>query len=372
MILLTIVAFIIILGLLVFVHELGHFLVAKKSGMKVHEFGFGFPPRIFGIRRGETLYSINLLPLGGFVKIEGEDGSNTSDPRSFSNKPAWQRFAVLMAGVTMNMVLAWVLFSIGMGLGLPTALSEDEAVPKSAQLRDVAVGILEVSPDAPADQAGVKPGDFILKIGDEPIESIKEAQDETLKHADTPTVYEIKRGQQVIEKTMTPRSHPPEGQGALGIVLGSVGFVSYPWYLAPIKGFIATFNIFILTITTLASILWQFLQGHQVSSALSGPVGIAVLTHDVTALGFIYLLQFTALLSINLAIINAIPFPALDGGRVLFLLIEKIRGKKMHFKTEQWAMMVSYMVLILLVIAVTVKDVSRYSEGFRNLVQKIF
>src|SRR3989338_2399556 len=150
MILLTILVFIIILGLLVFVHELGHFIMAKRAGMRVDEFGFGFPPRLFGIRRGETLYSINLIPLGGFVKILGEDGSQTVDPKSFSNKSFWRRFSVLIAGVTMNVILAWVLLSIGTTMGLPTLISENEQLPKSAKVSVTSVGIIEVASDTPA------------------------------------------------------------------------------------------------------------------------------------------------------------------------------------------------------------------------------
>jgi regulator of sigma E protease len=371
-ILLTILAFIVILGLLVFVHELGHFVVAKKSGMKVEEFGFGFPPKIFGIKKGETTYSINLIPLGGFVKIVGEDGSDALDPQSFGNKPAWKRFLVLIAGVTMNVILAWILISIGMAVGLPTALSQSDSLPKSARLRDVAVGILEVQPGTPADQAGLKLGDLIVKIDNQNIATIQQAQDATKQDAGKAAVYTIKRGQQTLQKTITPRANPPAGEGPLGIALGSVGFVSYPWYEAPIRGFTATVNVIVLTVTTFAGIIWQFVQGHHVGAALSGPVGIAVLTRDVTQLGFIYLLQFTAILSINLAIINAIPFPALDGGRILFLVIEKLRGRKMDVRAESWANTIGFMLLILLMIAVTVKDVSHYSQGFKHLFQKIF
>ncbi len=372
MILLTIVVFIIVLGLLVFVHELGHFVVAKKSGMKVEEFGFGFPPRVFGIKRGETVYSVNLIPLGGFVKIVGENGDDTSDPQSFGNKPAWQRFAVLIAGVTMNVVLAWFLISIGMGLGLPTALEEGETLPAHAKLRDVSVGIMDVAQDSPAALAGIKTGDFITQIGTESVDSIEEAQTLTKQNAGKSTSYTIKRGNQFLDKTVTPRENPPPGEGSLGVALGSVGFVSYPWYQAPIKGFMATVNILVLTVTAFWTIISGLFQGQPVGAALSGPVGIAVLTRDVTELGMIYLLQFTAVLSINLAILNAIPFPALDGGRIFFLLIEKIRRKKMDIRVEQWANAAGFMLLILLMIFVTVKDVSRYSEGFKNLFGKIF
>lgn len=372
MILLAIVVFIIILGLLVFVHELGHFVMAKRAGMRVEEFGFGFPPRVFGIKKGETAYSINLIPLGGFVKIAGEDGSESNDPESFGNKSAWRRFFVLIAGVSMNVIFAWILISIGMGLGLPTVLGEGDSLSKSAHVKSEAVGILEVAEKTPAALAGLKAGDTILKINNQPVSSIDETKSITLKNAGVVTTYTIKRGSEIFDKQIIPRANPPAGEGSLGIALGSIGYVSYPWYEAPWRGAVAVYNLTALTITTFGSVIWQFLQGHQVSASLSGPVGIAVLTRDVTALGFIYLLQFTAILSVNLAIINAVPFPALDGGRVLFLIIEKIRRKKLPIKAEQWANAIGFMLLILLMVAVTVKDVSHYSEGFKRLFQKIF
>src|SRR5258708_6368230 len=320
MILLTIVVFIAILGLLVFVHELGHFVAAKKYGMKVDEFGFGFPPRIFGIKKGETIYSINLIPLGGFVKIVGENGES-SDPQSFGHKPAWQRFIVLIAGVTMNVVLAWVLISFALSIGWPTLVNEGDQLPRNVIIKNVSVGILEVAKDSPADKAVLKPEDYILKICSKPVNSIQEAQDLTKAAADKPTVYRIKRGKDIFEKTLTPRSNPPQAQVALGVALGSIGEIVYPWYQAPITGLQLTFNLIVLTLTAFYSLIGQALHGGNVGSALSGPIGIAVLTRDMTAMGFIYLLRFTALISINLAIINVMPFPALDGGRILVLLL---------------------------------------------------
>ncbi|MBX4191444.1 MAG: RIP metalloprotease RseP [Candidatus Doudnabacteria bacterium] len=371
MILITIVVFAAILGLLVFVHELGHFVVAKKSGMKVEEFGFGFPPRVFGIKRGETMYSINLIPLGGFVKIVGENG-DTSDPAAFGNKPAWKRFLVLVAGVTMNAILAWVLISLALGIGWPTLISEKDQFPSYVKIKNVSVGILDVKKDSPAGLAGLKTEDYIIKIGSEPIESIQEAQSVTTANAGKETVYTIKRGNDTLEKKITPRANPPEGEGALGISLGSIGQVMYPWYMAPIKGFELTINLIVLTVTAFYSLISQAIHGGNVSESLSGPVGIAVLTRDMTAMGFIYLLRFTALISINLAILNIFPFPALDGGRILFLIIEKIRGKKMHANSEAWANAVGFSLLILLMIFVTVKDVTKYSQGFKNLYERIF
>lgn len=365
----TIIIFLVILGLLVFVHELGHFMMAKRAGMKVHEFGFGFPPRIFGIKRGDTIYSINLIPLGGFVKIEGEDGSDTSDPQSFVNKTGWQRFGVLIAGVTMNALFAWFLIAIGLGIGLPTPISEEIDLPKSAIVRNVSVTITGVAAGSPAEQAGLKTFDVVQKIANEPVDSIEEAQSLTTAHAGQSTVYEIRRGSEVFEKTITPRMTPPEDEGPLGIGLESVGQVAFPWYEAIYRGFTSTLNLIWFTLAAFGGLIADLFRGESVGEALSGPVGIAVLTRDVAQLGIIYLIQFTAVLSVNLAILNALPFPALDGGRILFLIVEKIRRKKLPIKAEQTANAIGFMLLILLMVFVTVKDFGRFEiiDKVKNL-----
>lgn len=361
MILLAIIIFAIILGLLVFVHELGHFVVAKRSGMDVEEFGFGFPPRIFGIKRGGTLYSINLIPLGGFVKIKGEDGSESMDPKSFGNKPFGQRFAVLIAGVSMNFVLAWVLISLALGLGLPTVLDISDPLPASATVSAVEVTVVGVDADSPADQAGLKIGDSINAINGTALATVEEMQRLTSEARGEETVFAFSRGDRAFERNITPRLNPPEGEGPIGISLSTVGRVSYPWYETLPRGLVATFNLLIAIFAAFGTILGGLFTGQGAAGVeLAGPVGIAVLTRDVAQLGFVYLVQFTAVLSVNLAIINILPFPALDGGRILFLLIEKIRGKKMKLQVEQMANIVGFSLLILLMVFVTVKDFGRF------------
>lgn len=369
MILTTIIIFIVILGLLVFVHELGHFIMAKRAGMKVDEFGFGFPPRVFGIKKGDTLYSINLIPLGGFVKIVGEDGSEASNPGSFANKTYFQRFAVLVAGVSMNVILAWVLISIGTGIGLPTVISEGEQLPKSAIIKSSTVGFLEVADESPASNAGLRPGDAIIAVNGELIDSITEAQELTKQNAGKETKYSIRRGSENFDVTITPRENPPTGQGALGVALGEIARVAYPWYEAPWHGLVSTVNLIWFTLAAFGGLIAAAFQGANVGAALSGPVGIAVLTRDVAQLGFIYLLQFTAVLSVNLAIINIIPFPALDGGRILFLAVEKIRGKKMNEKAEVFANTIGFLLLLVLMLGVTIHDFGKFDilAKLRNL-----
>jgi regulator of sigma E protease len=371
MILLTILTFVIILGVLVFVHELGHFIMAKRAGMGVEEFGFGFPPRMFGIKRGETTYSINWIPLGGFVRILGENG-DSQDPRAFGSKGFWARFMVLIAGVVMNFILAWVLISIAMTSGLPTIIAQGDTLPSYARVGPAQVSVVEVGDNTPASAAGLKMGDSIYKINGTEITDINQARELTASNAGKPTDYELKRGNEDFHKTITPRANPPEDQGPLGIALSSVAKVSYPWYESIGHGFTTTVGLAWATLSAFGQIISQLVHHESVGQALSGPVGIAVLTRDVAQLGFIYLVQFTAILSINLAIINAVPFPALDGGRVLFLIIEKLRGRKLPEKAEGYANAIGFSLLILLMIFVTVKDINHYSSGFKHLFQNLF
>lgn len=360
MIISTIIIFIIILGILVFVHELGHYFAAKKSGMQVEEFGFGFPPRMFGIKRGETIYSLNWIPVGGFVKIAGEDGGEVSNPRSFANQSFLKRFITLAAGVTMNILFAWLVIMIAMGMGLPTVINEGDVLPASAKVDQPFVVFRDVLADSPAQQAGFKTGDTIVAINGEQIDNLVEVQTLTQQNLGKETQYIITRGDQRIEANLIPRQNPPEGQGAMGVSLATVANVSYPWYELPWRAIGATYNVIYSTLSAFGTILTQWVSGESVSGQLSGPVGIAVLTRDVAQLGFIYLLQFTAVLSVNLAVINAVPFPALDGGRILFLIVEKLRGRKLPETAEQVANTIGFGLLLLLMVFVTVKDFGRF------------
>ncbi len=367
---LTIITFLIILGLLVFVHELGHFVVAKKSGMKVDEFGFGFPPRMFGLQKIEgkwkivwghkppldtekTVYSINWIPLGGFVKIVGENNEQQDDPRSFINRPFWGRFATLVAGVVMNFILAWVLLSAGLVSGLPVAINELSDLPAHAQFKDPHVAILEVLDDQPAAKAGLMPGDTILTIDGQFFPISSQASDYIKEHKGSNFVFEVQRGGKKLSVSVQSNANPGPDQGPTGIALASVGKLSYPWYRVPYEGLKATF----IEVENIGSGLVQLFSGHVSVKNLGGPVKIAQLTGEVRQMGVIYLLQFTAFLSINLAILNILPFPALDGGRVLFLIIEKVRGKRNNQKVEQWFNAIGFVLLILLMVFVTAHDI---------------
>lgn len=359
---LTIIIFIIVLGLLVFVHELGHFLVAKRNGVRVDEFGFGFPPRIFGVKRGETIYSINAIPLGGFVKIYGEEGEGEGSARSFVSKTLTQKLRILFAGVAMNFFLAVLLFSLGHFIGLPTAIDESEA----AKYPNARLQIIGIANGAPADQAGIRPGDFIVALKSltgENIENLKSAgqfQEFVQKQKGNELFLVLQQGRAINEVKLTPRLNPPEGQGPLGVELAVTAKVRLPWYRALWQGLLTTLGLAGLLLSVLFQVAKNLFTTGRAGVDIVGPVGIFTLTGQATQMGLIYILQLTAVLSINLAVINAFPFPALDGGRGLFLLIEKIKGSPISVKTVSLIHSIGFALLILLMAAITYRDIVRF------------
>lgn len=378
----TAIIFILILGVLIFVHELGHFLVAIRNGIKADEFGFGFPPRIVGVVKNDktkkyeivwgekdiksknTIFSFNWIPLGGFVKIKGEDGGS-NDKDSFATKPAWIRTKVLAAGVTMNFILAWFLLSIVFTLGAP------EAIEDGVKAKDAKVQISHIVDDTPAKEMGLAVGDQVTKICDNKkncrtISKVEELQTFINEHKGQTITLTIKRGDVISELKGIPRKEYPSDQGSLGVGLARTALIKYPWYEAIGRGLTAVFDMTFLIVTTLFSLLAQLLSGSKPAMDVAGPIGIAIMTKQVSALGLVYILQFTAVLSINLAIINILPFPALDGGRIFFILIEKIKGSPVNQKTEQLANSIGFSLLLLLMVVVTFHDFIQF-----ELVDKI-
>ncbi len=344
----TLLVFILILGVLVLAHEFGHFIVAKKSGLTVEEFGFGFPPRIFSWEVNKTLYSINLLPLGGFVKILGEDGGETNNPESFSSKPAIIRSLIIAAGVMMNFALGALLLIVGFYIGLPQMLDkENESVAKNIQIQIVAV-----NHGSPAEEANLKLGDSI-----EGFSEISILQDFINKNKGKEINLKIKREEENLEIKTIPRINPPEGEGALGIALAKTGLISYPWYKSVWLGIQSAFIITGEIIKGFVELIKNLLIAGAIPKEIAGPVGIAVLAGQAINLGFVYLLQLVALISLNLAVLNLIPFPALDGGRLLFLGIEKIKGSKVNPKIENAIHSVGIVLLLTLVALITYRDI---------------
>jgi len=357
----TILLFLVLLSLLVFVHEAGHFFMAKKMKMKVEEFGFGFPPRAWGIKKGDTVYSVNWIPLGGFVKIKGESGENAHDPDSFASKKAWQRFLVLVAGVAMNFALAAVLLSIGFLFGLPSVV--DENLPAYANVRDERVVIMAVSPDSPASRAGIEAGDSLLSIDGQTFVAAEAARAYIAEHGDRGIDVVVKKTDGTTE-TVEVTSEDLAGTDVHGIGVGilSTGLVSFPVHMAVVHGVSATWTYTVEVVKAFGGLIGNLVVKQEVSVDLSGPVGIAVMTGEVAAMGFSYLLQFAALLSINLAVLNILPFPALDGGRVLFLIIEKLRRKPVDVRVEAAVHNLGFALLMILVVLVTYRDFVKFGD----------
>lgn len=352
----TVIFFIILLGALVLVHEWGHFIVARRLGVRVEEFAFGFPPRLASITRRGTRYALNLFPLGGYVKIFGEGGEGERDPESFSSRPVGERLAIIAAGVAMNAVLAWLLFSVGHGLGLPTVVGDGETAGR--------VTIVGVAAGSPAEQAGLRFGDAIEEIKSEDegvkIQTIDEVQKFISERRGNEMFITIRRGDALRAVAVVPRSTPPSGEGPLGIAMARVGIVRSPWWRAPWDGIKTTASSAIAIIESIGRATGDFVSRGAVSADVSGPVGIFVFADESRRLGFTYLLELAGILSVNLALLNILPVPALDGGRILFLFIEKLRGVKVSQQLEQAVHTVGFAILLVLMAAVTYRDIVRF------------
>ena len=376
----NILIFLIILLVLVVVHEFGHFFTAKKFGIRVDEFGFGFPPKLFGRKYGETEYTFNLLPLGGFVKIFGENpeeeqalysprlssgvagGAGPDEDRKFYNKPAWKQAIVLFAGVFANFLLAWILFSIGFMSGLPTSVGSE---PTGYKLSNVNLTVVSVMVDSPAHKALLKSGDKIISVKNSS-DVVNQINPNTFKNFIT--LYpkeEIEIGylrgkdKNIHIAKVIPYKDSTDGETRIGISMDMIGIAQLPIFSALKEGM--RFSLFVVkgTFVGLYTLIVDGLRGKGNFASITGPVGIVGIVGNAYQFGFVYLLSFTALISVNLAIINLLPFPALDGGRLFFLLIEKIKGSRINPKIVNTINMIGFGVLILLMLIVTYHDVMK-------------
>lgn len=354
----TTISFIIILGILVIIHELGHFLAARRMGVRVEEFGFGFPPRAWGKKIGETLYSINWLPIGGFVKVFGEeyhedggDMSKQDKKEAFVYKKPWQKAFILVAGVVMNFILGWVLISFLFTRGIP--------VPTGKVVVDT------VAKGSPAEATGVKNGDQILSITYQDrvtdIRSIEELARTAQKYGDTEIQLTLKSAAGETKRVeVTPRKNPPAGQGSLGITLdidASYVVKTYPWYQAPYYGLLHSVDISLTFFRELGKIFGQMLSMQKPSVEFTGPVGIAQYTGQAIQVGPEAVIQLIALLSLNLAVVNLLPFPALDGGRLVFVIYEWVTRKRVHQDFERNLNLFGIIVLLTLTVVITYFDI---------------
>ena len=356
--------FLVVIVALILVHEFGHFVAAKLFKMRVDEFGIGYPPRAWGVKRGETEYTLNWLPFGGFVRIYGEDAQaaerDVNDAnRAFYTKPRLMQATVLVAGIVMNIAFAWLLLSLTLAIGAPRALSDAEihTVP------DAAVFVANVLPDSPADEAGFLSGDRIISVtrGEDVFTSADAAAFTSFVSSEaTPLEFTISRNGVEQSLTATPEAglSPTDPERLiLGVGVSSVGTIKTPWYRAPVEGLTATWN---LTQQTALGLV-QFFAGVFTLTAdlsqVSGPVGIAGAVGDASANGLAQLLTLTAIISINLALINLLPIPALDGGRLLFVIIESIIRKPLPRSFQIGINALGFGFLLLLMLVITASDI---------------
>lgn len=357
----TLILFIIVLGILVFVHELGHFIVAKKAGMRVDEFAIGFPPRIASKKVGETIYSINLIPLGGYVKIYGENPEEVSEEteeKGFLDQPLLARFSVLSAGVLMNFLFAWLAFSVVFMFGFlaPQGYLGNQG--------DAATTIVVVSPNNPADQAGLKAGDQIVSISTSEFGLENPTSQEVFDFIETnqnnELFFEIERGENQEVISVVPIEGVVSGKKAIGVSFDDLIEVSLPIHKAVVQGWSTSVDLTIAIAVGMWDFFGSLFQGDsEILNQVAGPVGIAGMVGDASELGLSYLVTFTAIISLNLAVLNLIPFPALDGGQLVFVLYEAITRKKINQKVVATLNLIGFAALMLLMIVVTFGDIAR-------------
>lgn len=384
----AIIIFLLILSILVFIHEAGHFFVAKWSGIKVEEFGFGLPPRAWGIKRGETIYSLNWLPFGGFVKLFGEDeaGSgkivlNKSDvsygpnaaqetSRAFFAKPLANRIAVVFAGVFMNFVLAIALYYVVLGANgfkSEVVMLTDHRFVGVEQYEKVPIEIADVAADSPAKQAGINAGDKLATIQGQPIRSMVVFRTFIADHKGQAVALGlVTKDNQTKQVVVTPRVNVPKGEGPLGVAFGPT--VEILDYQKPVQrlfaGFIHSYNVGTYSFQVLGQLLVKSARDktiEPVSNAVAGPIRISVIVGALLGLGgskaAASLLDFTALLSLNLAVVNILPFPALDGGRLLFLAIEGVTRRRVKPQAERVINTIGMALLLGLIFLVSFNDI---------------
>ncbi|MCJ7792713.1 MAG: site-2 protease family protein [Candidatus Marinimicrobia bacterium] len=373
--LLTIITALIVLSILILVHELGHFLAAKKAGIGVEEFGLGYPPRIIGKKIGQTVYSLNAIPFGGFVRLSGEEIEEAEKlkdkKKSFWAKSKKARTTVIVAGVLANFLLAIVCFSVVYSLsGIPTKTDQ--------------VKVVGVSEDSPAAQAGFLVEDLILAVNEKVVTSMatfvelveenkgQEIRVKVAREENNPCQEKVLGGMGFsceggnLILFVVPREEPPEGEGALGVVISEMEMKKYSFWQMPFygtrEGLKEAFSWTRLVVEGLGSMVGNLVTKGRVPKEIAGPVGILQITSTVARSGVLTILQFIGVLSINLAVLNILPFPALDGGRLLFIGYEVVTGKKPKPKIEHWVNLIGIVILMFLLVLVTINDLHRIIE----------
>jgi regulator of sigma E protease len=339
------IIFIVALSILVLVHEFGHFFAARRTGVKVEEFGLGLPPRMFGKKFGDTIYSINWLPIGGFCKLYGEDGDGKGG-EAFNHKKPWQKLIIVLGGVLMNLVLAIVIFSV-----VYTILG----VPKETDK----VKIIGISKDSPAEMVGLKEDDVVLKVNDKEIKKPDELTSEVAKYKGQNVNLTINDNKSV---NVEVRQNPPEGEGSIGIAISNTEMVKVPWYRIDeeiVAGFKEAYFWGKIIVDGVVKMIGGLFLG-QIPKDVSGPIGMYEATSSINKnQGFLAVVHFFGIVSVNLAVVNILPFPALDGGRIIFVLYEMLTKRKASQKVEMVVNNIGMILLLGLILLITIGDISR-------------
>ncbi|MDD4859131.1 MAG: M50 family metallopeptidase [Dehalococcoidales bacterium] len=345
--LLTILVGLLVLSVLIIVHELGHFVLAKASGVWVEEFGIGFPPRVFGIKRGETIYSLNAIPFGGFNKISGE--VDPSAPRSLASKNAIIRILVLGGGILMNMLLPVVLLTVSF------------MVPHNIVKGDIVVQ--EVAVGSPAEAAGIQPDDVLIAVNGKTLDNTGDLSRFVQQNLGAKITITLKRDSAVREISVVPRWKPPEGQGPIGTMSRTLNTQvirqSLPLWQAVPRGIGSLGETLVLYKNGIIGMIIGTMP-----VVMTGPVGIVQVTGEVAQSGAGAVLELAAFISIAIAITQLLPFPSLDGGRILFVLLEVVRGgKRVSPKLEGKIHAIGFIILLTLMVAITYQDIIRIITG---------
>lgn len=353
----SIIIFIIILSALIIVHELGHFLIAKRFGIRVDEFGLGFPPRVTKLFTWKgTPFTLNWLPFGGFVKIFGENPADKIEDLvtdNFQSKNRGIQASVLVSGVVGNFLFAWLLISLGFIAGLPAPAN------LSLPVENTRTVITTVLPLSPAATAGLKSGDVILSLsrGEIHSELAPEVASLFIAQSTEPITFSVERGGKISTKVVVPEESIIKDRLAVGISMDIIGIVKLPPHKALWYGLKTTSELTLLTGQAIGTFILEALSGRADLASVTGPVGIVGMVSDVRELGLAYLLTFTALLSINLTIINLLPLPALDGGRLFFIGIEVVIRRSIPPRIFNMLNTVGFALLVLLMLVITIQDV---------------
>ena len=353
---LALIVFVVMFSILILVHELGHFWAARRAGVKVEEFGLGLPPRILGRKKGDTLYSLNWIPFGGFVKLHGEGAEAHMSHDSLQNKSYGQRFLVITGGVLMNFILGYAVIMIGMWLSMPPLAADvDSLVADSSQI-DRQVIILGVEEGTPADKAGVLAGDVVTSINGAAIGTVDDFR-AAVATAEEVSVEIVRDG--ATQTLQVPTYTREDGSRVVGVFSEEMILrVSYEWWKVPYFALIDTGWAMYRVGDAVVDFVGGLLATGKIDEAVSGPVGIAQITAYAVGLGIIPVLQLLAFLSINLGLINLLPFPALDGGRLMFLIIEVLMGgRRVKPIVENVIHNLGFALLLILIGVVTYRDI---------------